>query len=217
MNQNRNSTNFLNNVGEDLYQSIVKREAQTYDNYVNIYDFFKVIYKLLDDLNLLNKDSKDESKITLLEEYPDEEYEEDTFVIYSVGKRDFFSNKSYGDDKIIRQHKPLQLEEKYDTIQNNIKTDYAYKFENEVSFQVFSTSLKRVHELSRLLESLILKYRGNLKLYVEQIQYAGQTEIEYNPRYFSRRLFSKSIKMQVITVETFTIASEEIKYMNKIN
>lgn len=54
---------------------------------------FKVIYKLLDDLNLLNKASKDESKITLLEEYPDEEYEEDTFVIYSVGKEIFSAIK----------------------------------------------------------------------------------------------------------------------------
>lgn len=207
----------LNNVGEDLFNSIVKKEKQNYQNYVNIYEFFDVFYNLLKDLNLLNTEEKDESKITLVEEYPNEEYEEDTFVVYSIGKRDFFSNKSYGDSTTIRQHKPLQLEEEYDTIQNNIKTDYAYKFENEIEFRIFSTSIKRVQEISRLLEGIILKYKGHLTLYVDKVLYAGQTEIEYNPKYFTRRLFSKGIKLQVITLETYTLVSEEIKYMNMNN
>ena len=51
-----------------------------------------------------------------------EDNEEDTFVVYSIGKRNFFSNNSSGESTSIRQHKPLQLEERYDTIQNNIKT-----------------------------------------------------------------------------------------------
>lgn len=207
----------FNSVGTDLYDSIVNKEKQSYHKFVDIYEFFDVFYNLLDSLNILNKDSKDESKISFVEEYPDTEYEEDTFVVYSIGKRDFFANKSIGENTNIRQHKPLQLEEEYDTIQNNIKTDYAYKFENEIKFEVFSTSTRRVQEISKLLESIILKYKGNLLLYVDKILYKGQTELEYNPKYFARRLFSKSVNMQVITLETFTIVSEEIKYMNKNN
>lgn len=212
-----NREDIFNNIGEDIYNNIISREPQNYDNYVDIYGFFDVFYNLLKDLNLLNIDSKDESKITLVEEYPNEEYEEDTFVVYSIGKRNFFSNNSSGESTSIRQHKPLQLEERYDTIQNNIKTDYAYKFENEVEFRIFSTSTKRVQEISRLLEGIIFKHKGNLTFYVDKILYAGQTEIEYNPRYFTKRLFSKGIKLQVITLETYNIVSEEIKYINMNN
>lgn len=217
INKHRNQVDILNSVGSDIFDSIVNKEEQAYHKFVDIYDFFDVFYNLLDSLNLLNKDSKDESKISLVEEYPDTEYEEDTFVVYSIGKRSFFTNKSHGENTNIKQHKPLQLEEEYDTIQNNIKTDYAYKFENEIEFQIFSTSTRRVQEISRLLEGIILKYRGHLLLYVDKVLYTGQTELEYNPKYFMRRLFSKSVKMQVITLETYSTVSEEIKYMNMNN
>lgn len=217
----RDARDFMESVGEDptpvgteIYESIVNEIEQPYENFVDIYKFFDIFYDLLDDLNLLNKDSQEPDKITFIEEYPNQEYKEETFVVYGIGERDFFSNKSISEGSNVRQVKPLQLQEKYDSIQNNIKTDFAYKFDNSVEFQVFSTSLKKVQQTCKLLEGLIFKYRGRLKLYVDSVQYAGQTGIEYNPKYFERRLFSKSIKLQVITIETYSLVSEEIKYTN---
>lgn len=217
----RDARDFMESVGEDptpvgteIYESIVNEIEQPYENFVDIYKFFDIFYDLLDDLNLLNKDTQEPDKITFIEEYPNQEYKEETFVVYGIGERDFFSNKSVSEGTNVRQVKPLQLQEKYDSIQNNIKTDYAYKFDNSVEFQVFSTSLKKVQQTCKLLEGLIFKYRGRLKLYVDSVQYTGQTGIEYNPKYFERRLFSKSIKLQVITIETYSLVSEEIKYTN---
>lgn len=206
------STNL--NAGQDIFETVTQSSKQPYKDYVDAFQFYYKLKELFDDLNLEDFDGGTFSKIELLEEYPDKEYTEEDVVIYSLGERYFFKNsgeRSFGN---FKQTKPLQLEERYDNISNNLIADYGYKFTTEVKLEVYSTSLRKCQLMTKLIESVILKHKGRLKLYVEDIIYIGQTPTINNQDYSERRLFSRGIVLQVITCETYSLVSEEIKYIN---
>lgn len=202
------------NIGKEMYDEIVNRVPQPYENYVDIYDFFDKLQELIRDLGLLADNKNQKDKIYLVEEYPDETYEGNNAVVYKIQRRDFFTNSTPFSHFVTKQRKPLQLENRYDIISNNIKNDFGYKFTNHLELEVFGTSLKEVHRTCRLLESIILKHKATLKKYALEVQYDGQTPLEYESKYFDRRLLSKSVRLVVVTLETYSIVSEEIKKIN---
>ena len=201
------------NVGENVLNQITERKPKIYDKYVDIYSFFNCFQKLLADLNLLAEDETDESKIIFRQEYPDETYKSGTVVVYKINERNFYHPKTTMNPSGTEQRKPLTLGTSSDIISNNVVDDYGYFFSNNVEFEIFSNSIEHLHTVTKLLESICLKYKKNLKLYVHNVLYKGQSKLEYSDKYFKKRLFSKSIHLEVITCETYSIVSEELKYI----
>lgn len=211
----------MDKIGQDMFFEETKKQDQPYDNYVDIYDFFDVFLNLLRQLNLLNEDldvsKHSPHKLLLVEEYPDKEYTGQDIVTYHLGERSFNSDGGIGSsNKTFTQRKPITLDSSYDIESNNLKTDYANVFTNTVSFEINSVSKKRAEKMTQLLESIILKYRGNLKLYVRDIIYVGQTPTIEKSLYDDRRLFSRSIVLRVITYSNYSLITEEIKEINTL-
>lgn len=203
----------LLNVGQDVIDDIINRKPNSYDKYIDIYSFFDKFQNLLEELNLLAHSESDQTKIVLKQEYPDEVYKEGTVVIYKINARNFYQPKSLMNPTGTEQRKPLTLGSSSDIISNNVVDDYGYFFKNDIEFEIFSNSVEHLHTITKLLESVCLKYKKNLKLYVQDVLYKGQTKLEYSDKYFKKRLFSKSIHLEVITCETYSLVSEELKYI----
>lgn len=197
------------------------RENSFYENFVDIYDFFDVLLKLFRDEGVINDefDPKNHSpeKLVLVEEYPDELANSDyTYVIYSLGERSFWNEraKTTVAPKTI-QRAPRSLNTGYDLVENNIIEDKAYIYDNTIKLEVVSKSLKRIMQVAQLVESMMLKHKGRLKLYVQDVVYVGQTPTEYVSASLERRLFSRSLVFRVITYGQYSLLTEEIKYINK--
>ena len=206
----------IDKIGQDMFFEEIKKQDQPYDNYVDIYDFFDVFLNLLRQLNLLNEDldisKQSPNKILLVEEFPDTEYSGQDIVTYHIGERSFNSDGGIGSsNKTFIQRKPITLDSSYDIESNNLKTDYANVFINTITLEANSISKKRVEKMTQLLESIILKYKGHLKLYVRDIIYVGQTPTVEKSIYHDRRLFSRSIVLRVITYSNYSLITEEIK------
>ena len=207
--------------GEEMYSSLANSKPEYYESFVDIYDFFDVLLKLFEEKKLLNTDPNksdfDPSKINFIEEYPDDLYNDEVdTVVYSMGERKFQSEGSVGSPTPYIQRKPVKLKSQYDLISNNTKTDYAYIFDNVIELEVFSKSRKRVGEISRFIESFMLKYKGELKHYVSDIVYVGQSPTNYNARYFDRKLLSRSIVFRVITYSNYSLITEELKEISSL-
>lgn len=201
------------NVGENVLKNISEKAPRSYDKYIDIYSFFDCFQNLLNELNLLAHDESDPTKIILRQEYPDEIYKSGTVVVFKINERNFYQPKSTMNPTGTEQRKPLTLGTSSDIISNNVVDDYGYFFSNNVEFEIFSNSIEHLHTVTKLLESICLKYKKNLKLYVHNVLYKGQSKLEYSDKYFKKRLFSKSIHLEVITCETYSIVSEELKYI----
>ena len=208
---NRTQKDFFN-MGEEVIKDILTPPA-FYKKYVDIYSFFDIFQALLKDLNLLAVDETDVGKIVLKQEYPDEVYKEGTVTVFKINERGFYQPKSLMNPSGTEQRKPLTLGSSSDIISNNVIDDYGYVFKNDIEFEIFSNSVEHLHTMTKLLESVCFKYKKNLKLYVQDVRYKGQTKLEYSDKYFKKRLFSKSIYLEVITCETYSLVSEELKYI----
>ena len=206
------------NTWEDMFESISTRRTEYYETYVDIYDFFDVLYKFFEDRKLLTHiaNNTDASQVKLIEEYPDELYDGVDTIVYSIGERKFHAEGSVGSPSPYIQRKPVRLKSSADLVSNNIKTDYAYIFDNVVELEIFSKSRKRIGEICRFVESFMLKYKGELKEYVSEIVYVGQTPTGYNQRYFDKKLLSRSIVFRVITYNNYSLITEELKEVNTL-
>lgn len=207
-------------IGYSLRDDVSLKKGQFYENFVDIYDFFDVLYNLFDKEGIiLNENPKDQSdldRIVFVQEYPDEVANfENNYVVFRLGERRFWNEKGTGTNapKII-QRKPRSLKSGYDIVENNIIEDKGYLYDNTITLEVFSKSLQRVMQVTRLLENMMLKHRGVLKRYVQEVVYVGQTPTEHTSANIERRLFSRSLVFRVITYGQFSLLTEEIKYIN---
>lgn len=207
MNNNRS----VFDLGEDLKTKT--SSGKFYDEFIDIYSFLQIFQDLLESLNLLAKNDEELDKIVLQQEYPDTTFKEGHRVIYKINERNFYDPTSVISPSGRKQRKPLTLDVSSDIISNNIVEDKAYYFCNKIEFEIFSNSVNHVHTLAKLLESICFQYKKNLKIYVYDMTYEGQSKLDYNDKYFDKRLFSKSIFFEVITCETFKRVSEELKYI----
>lgn len=191
-----------------------------YSEYVDIYDFFDKLLMIFREQGVINdsvnEDEHLNEKFVFLEEYPDElANHETTYVVYGIGERSFWNERGTGvHQPKVAQLAPRTLKTKFDLVQNGIVEDKAYMFENIIRLEIFHKSLKRVLQVAQLVESLMLKHKGKLKLYVHDVVYVGQTPTEFSSAYFERRLFSRSLIFRVITYSPYSLVTEEIKYVN---
>lgn len=200
--------------GQNIFDSEVRKvqKPEITDKFVTIYEVFDVFSTLFTKLNNLNVENSE--KITLLEQYPDEEYlEGDPIVIYKVGEKRYLQHKSEGGARDLVQVKPFELGSGYDLVTNNIVHNYANKFTTTVSFEVIALSNRDLMRVVKYIEAVMLKHRAELKCYIQDYMYVGQTPTEFSQGYQNRRLFSRSLVYQVVTYETYSLVSEELKYI----
>ena len=186
--------------GKDIFDQVASPPEIT-DNFKDIYDFFEILHGLF-------------KEVTLLEQYPDEEYKDgDVLVVYRMGEKKFFTHKSEGGFRDYTQVKPFELKSGYDLVTNNIKNKYANKFQTTISLEVSAGSVRDLMRVVKYVEALLIKHKGHLKCFVADFIYVGQTPTEFSQGYQNKRLFSRSLIYQVVTYETYTLVSEELKYI----
>jgi hypothetical protein len=194
-----------------------KKQPQQYDTYVDIYKFFNVLYDLINKMGILKTDNdQDNTKITFINAYPDTTYENSDLIIYDITGRKYFVNNSSQSNYTTTQVRPLVLEEKYDLVTGQLMRDIAFNFENEIELSVWSTSSAQTSNLVQLVESIILKNKSYLRQYVSDVIYVEQTRTVFIENYFKKRLFTKTIRLKVITKEVQTIAVEELQKINLV-
>lgn len=195
-------------------------EGRYYEHFVDAYDLFPVLQEMFEKLGLLETggegDNRNIPTFRFIEEYPDDlAKDENASVVFALGERTFWKERSTAiNSPSLTQRKPLPLTSQFDIVENNIVTDYAYYFDNVIRFEVFSTSLQRVMQVARLLESTLLKHKGRIKLYVHDLVYLGQSATEYHSTSAERRLFSRTLAFRVVTYSRFSLVTEEIKKLN---
>lgn len=203
-------------VGEDIFQQESRKieKPEITDKFVTIYEVFEVFYDLFDRLNHLNKDDSTIDKITLLEQYPDEEFLDGSIaVVYKVGEKKYLQHRSEGGSKDYVQVKPFELNSGYDLVTNNIVHNYANKFMTTISFEVIAYSNRDLMRVVKYIEAVLLRHRAQLKCFIQDYIYVGQTPTEFSQGYQNKRLFSRSLIYQVVTYETYSLVSEELKYI----
>lgn len=203
-------------VGQDIFDQIVedKKHPEITDNFGTMYDFFDELYNLFENLKSLNTDDPVVNKITLLEQYPDEELVDGSIlVVYKLGEKKYLQHKSEGGSRDYVQVKPFELKSDYDLVTNNIVHKYANKFMTTVSLEVVAYSNRDLMRVIEYIEAVLLKHRAQLKCFVQDYIYVGQTPTEFSQGYQNKRLFSRSLVYKIVTYETYSLVSEELKYI----
>lgn len=203
-------------VGTDIYEDVVDKYdvPEVTDKFITIYEVFDILYKLFNDLNALNKEDPVLNKITLLEQYPDEEFIDGSVtVIYKVGEKRYLQHKSEGGSRDYVQVKPFELKSGYDLVTNNIVHNYANKFMTTISLEVIAYSNRDLMRVVEYIEAVLLKHRAQLKCFIQDYIYVGQTPTEFSQGYQNKRLFSRSLVYKIVTYETYSLVSEELKYI----
>lgn len=202
-------------IGKSIFATeLEKRKApEPYSQFITAYEFFDVLLTLFNDIGQLNLEGKTLDKITLLQQYPDEEYLKDLVVVYKLGEREFFTHKSEGSAGSYQQVRPMELEANYDLVSNNIVSTYANKFITSVTLEVISPSNKDLERTVQFIEAIMLKHRSKLKCFVADYIYSGQSPTGYSQGSQNRRLFSRSLFYKIITYETYDLVFEELKYI----
>lgn len=203
------------NVGASIFDKELGKKVspEPYNKFITIYEFFEVLYKLFDKLEHLNKDNTEMNKITLREDYPDEELlESSPVVIYNMGQRRFFNHKTDNSFGNYQQSRPTELETNYDLVTNNQVTTYANKFITTINLEVLAGSNRDLERIVQFVEAVMLKHRAQLKCFVSDYIYVGQTPTTLNQAYQNKRLFTRGLVYEVITYETYDMVVEEIKY-----
>lgn len=179
----------------------------------DIFQFFEVLHKLFDDLNLLtNTSNKDASKFRFIHAYPDETFDDSNIITFDLVRR----TPLIIDNKIIRSNtkyiKPRFVTEKYNDVTGNVENLYVAAFSNTISLNVFSNKARTANEMTRIIESIFYKYSSHIKKYVDEFVYIGTNSTQFTDRYNEKdRLFSREIQFNVITSEFYTLELEQLK------
>lgn len=179
----------------------------------DIFQFFEVLHKLFEELNLLTTPSnKDDSKFRFINAYPDETYDDSNIITFDLVRR----TPLIIENKIVRSNtkyiKPRFVREKFNDVTGNVENLYVAAFSNTISLNVFSNRARTVNEMARIIESIFYKYSSHIKKYVDEFVYIGTNSTQFTDRYNEKdRLFSREIQFNVITSEFYTLELEQLK------
>ena len=82
-----------------------------------------------------------------------------------------------------------------------------------VSLEVIAYSNRDLMRVVEYIEAVLLKHRAQLKCFIQDYIYVGQTPTEFSQGYQNKRLFSRSLVYKIVTYETYSLVSEELKYI----
>ena len=178
---------------------------------VDFCGIFNVLYELFKKLGVLNEDSIDTQKLSFRLAYPDYEFTKETesVVVFDLHTRKRLElDTSVGK---IKQEKPRQLVSQKDIVTGQIKTISSYTYENNIALTVGSTSIEKLYQLVQYIETVLTQYSGYLQKYFRKVIYLGMTSDATAPNLFKNRMVSRTLHIQIITEEMFTLLHEEIQ------
>lgn len=205
----------IENILSNPYRNVEELDA----NFgVSIYNFFEVLHKLFNSLDLLtNEENKDKSKFRFIAAYPDETYDDSNIITYDIVRRvPLIANSKViqGNTTLIR---PRLETEAYNYITGNSEELYSCAFTNTISLTVFSNKTRTLNNMTRILESLFFKYSSYLKKHVYSVVFIGMNSIQFTDRYDEKdRIFSREMQFSVITTEYFVKELEQLKSIDLI-
>ena len=178
---------------------------------VDFCGIFNVLYELFKKLGVLNEDSIDTQKLSFRLAYPDYEFtnETESAVVFDLHTRKRLElDTSVGK---IKQEKPRELVSQKDIVTGQIKTISSYTYENNIALTVGSTSIEKLYQLVQYIETVLTQYSGYLQKYFRKVIYLGMTSDATAPNLFKNRMVSRTLHIQIITEEMFTLLHEEIQ------
>lgn len=179
---------------------------------VDIYDFFDILMQMLKKAGILKETpEEDHTKIRFLDAYPDENYDGGDVIIYNVGTRSYFTHASITQPEKTTQRRPLLVREYTDLEKNCVVRQYGNLMTNSVQLSCWSSSSTQVRKLVQMVETAVFKYKPLLEMNVQIVTYLQQSPTVFVENYFKKRLFSKTIELSVVTLETFDVIVEEIQ------
>lgn len=198
----------------DLFDNVLQIEQQNKINEasVDFYGMFSVLYGLFDRLGNLNTAERDNTKLNFSFSHPDYTFSDETqnavvFDIYSRTRVAYDTSAGK-----IKQEKPRELPDSFDTVTGQVSRVYSYTYDNLVTLDVFSTSCERLYQIVQYLETIFTKYKGYLQKYFTKVIYQGvYSESNKSANLFKNRMFHKQIRLQIVTETPFTLLYEEIQ------
>ena len=178
---------------------------------VDFCGIFNVLYELFKKLGVLNEDSIGTQKLSFRLAYPDYEFtnETESAVVFDLHTRKRLElDTSVGK---IKQEKPRELVSQKDIVTGQIKTISSYTYENNIAITVGSTSIEKLYQLVQYIETVLTQYSGYLQKYFRKVIYLGMTSDATAPNLFKNRMVSRTLHIQIITEEMFTLLHEEIQ------
>lgn len=185
---------------------------------VSIYKFFDVLYELFNSVGLLTtSEENDKSKFRFISAYPDETYDDTNIITYDIVRRAALvanSKAIQGSTTLLR---PKFEVENYNMVSGNSEELYSCAFSNTISLTVFSDKTRTLNNMSRIIESIVYKYKSYLKKHIFDIVYIGMNSIQFTDRYDEKdRIFSRELQFNVVTTEYFVKELEQLKSIDLI-
>ena len=190
-----------------------QRGSEESINYVDIDQFFEVLYSLLKSNNYILEDGEEShsDKFIFTEQYPDIENDSQDIITYEIVKRTPANLASNAEPfKGTNQYRPRYIRSEKDNKDGGTVVYLSSSYDNRVRFRCWSTSSVKARRMATLLESIFQKYYHILRKYVPVMVLEGRGDGRSSNDYGSSRYISVPTDVFVRTDEIFTLKEQEI-------
>lgn len=207
-----NRKDLINNVTISTEKDVL---SENYKFGNSIYNLFDALCKLFVDLNLISNSEKDKKdKFKFIHAYPDSVTEDEQNVVtYNIVRRAprVTANSSISTRPITKM-KPSSVGESYNTVTGNVDEYYKVELDNIISITIFSSKARVLNNLSRIIESIFLRYSSYIKKSVDECIYLGMSDIRYLDRTDEHNpVYSRELQFKVLTTELYKLELEQAK------
>lgn len=191
-------------------------ELYTFGN--NIYELFDSLVTLFNDLGIISTNVDDnKNKFRFIHAYPDHIKDDGSNVItYSIVRRTpRVTQNSSINSRSVTKSKPTAIGEQYNTVTGSVDEFYKIEFDNVIAITLFSNKARVLNNLSRIIESIFLRYSSYIKKSVDECIYLGMSDIRFIDRYDEQDpIYSRELQFKVLTTEVYRHELEQVKSIN---
>jgi len=181
----------------------------------NIYNLFNALSKLFEELDLLSNNPKDnKNKFRFIHAFPDMIKDDGSNVVtYNIVKRNPRVTQNYSvNTRSVTKSKATSVGETYNAVTGSVDEFYKLEFDNVISITIFSKKARVLNNLSRVIESIFLKYSSFIKQFVDESIYLGMSDIRYLDRYDEQEpIYARELQFKVLTTEVYKQELEQAK------
>jgi hypothetical protein len=182
-------------------------------NFIDIDNFLKVLYSLLQSNNYLlgPDDDSDPNKFIFTEEYPNIEAEQKNIVTFEIYKRaPARLSKDSEPFSGTAHYRPLYLGEETDGHEGGRVVHLQSMYDNLIRFKCWSNKVEHARKLATLMESILNKYYYVLRQYVPVMVYQGRSDGRVTNNYGDSRFQGIPLDLFVRTNERVILREQEI-------
>ena len=186
--------------------------------YVDLTESYTVLYDLFEKQGVVkskdvNSYDVDPNKLTFNFVHPSVNLELDTssYVLYDLVERKQLTYETSTGS--FRQDRPRQLSEYKDTVTGQIKSTHSYSYSNIIDLVVVSSSHEKMYQLLQYLETTLIRSKGFLQRHFTSFRCEGIYSNAITPfnNPYGRQVYSKTIRLYVVTEKPFELLHEEIQ------